>query len=1557
MGYDFGSMFNQNQVAEKDLIGEYQWGEGLDIPEGLSSSAFAPKDKTGVEKSGGDFMGNSAGATAIAGNAMDFFGKGMEMMSDVNLSTKERMDERGSVTHDVDWAGNVGGMAVSGAMLGGSIVPGWGHVIGAGVGLIAGTTASVIDSDRQPDAKDIRRAGESFDLGNMMKTMRGEDTFAVQQTMTAEDGLNVEGETKQIEVEQDELVLRKTGRAFKKVADFKGGKPHEMGGEQYVAQEGDIIIPGKDRLKVNRMLKNRRWSAIESLRQQLPTDTGQEEAALGMTVGDPPTKKKKSINVYTYNPEAEFESETTLKRNGKYYDTTFTREFERGKSVLEQQYDTVNHVPIYDKGGMPDAIRKNVGGDVMIMDHSGDYIGGSPITAIGNAITDSKAKDCYMGICRGEEYQKDFNTEGSTANMHYTTADKKWEGFNPGKKGMEGIFPGGSVQYKSGKKVEYKMGTKAVRIGYKKGTKEIMPSYATGTSEISTTKGNPIPYEEALRLAKEAGLPFPDASAAQMGLETGWGKTQVAKNNVFNLHWDARSVKKMKKKYPDMKVTKTAKKIWDGDDYYYFMEFESPEDGFRGHKAFIEDNPRYSKALKAGSSEEYVEEMAAAGYALDKKYGEKILNIMDGKSTESEGEYRTETPTYEEYKEAAGSGPTMSEEDYTSQVSKFGGRTEADLMHIENARINNEISKAKREATSFNTDAENLGIYNNATPKGKAAGNIVKKIGTQPRSSYVSSWGSMVGDPTTQKGLKQQTVGYTDDLAGVAMQGEMEKFYKWLESGIEDKKGGDVGNAVMQGFHNVTAARDAVLFGRSKNSSKLNRIGEILASEDVHSINGILDLAVKEGILTDNGLKVVQNMTKHPENYQTGQGLSGQATDILAVVGNPKGLVNLFKLGGKGLVSGGKLTTKGVKALFKSKTWKDLKNGSKAMYNKAAEGIVNMAKSSTEYDNLGSIDEVRKALAEIESTATNKTVVNNSKTLSENLKVGYDFMKKMPEKMGAALRGRNPSEWKKATQQMYDLTGKSASELKGMDVKQIQNLVDKRALGLADELILAEKNAKNMWSDYGSLKKASVGYEKQIKALEKVADKGAGWQDKMDEAKRLLDQGYTQIDALESDIRAGEAALDTKKVNWEQIAKLEGVQSSKEFGDKFRVIQKTEEAIAKNLKNLEGVEGIPDDIKRMARQQNAEYAVYAESLKDYNAAKKGFGAAANAQGKLNSLTNVLENVETARKQGLKAAQSSQGKTTSPRAAVATFDRLAESYPQAMKLIMQDKAFVDDMMSGAVAGAQLVNALRKRGINPKDIEEITKEWEDITPAREEDIQDVPTREKAETIKLPDTVGIDTDAVDPIEVEGPDQPVPDYEVPAGEKKKMSIGSNVAKGIGLVADYMPALYNIVRGTEKPSKVPRNFANPQTRKYVNMGQPQMNAIDQAFETSLANARNLSGGMMSNYRSNVEAAWSKKLDAQGKVNLNETMRADQVASQNIAVKNRADEFNVQVNTKADIMDMQSEATTKSFMAQGMQDIANINAVKRKDASAEKNQELMLEMIGSENFDLYGYKG
>ncbi|MEQ8660417.1 MAG: glucosaminidase domain-containing protein, partial [Gammaproteobacteria bacterium] len=130
--------------------------------------------------------------------------------------------------------------------------------------------------------------------------------------------------------------------------------------------------------------------------------------------------------------------------------------------------------------------------------------------------------------------------------------------------------------------------------------------------------------------AAELGV-SPRAILAQAGLESGWGRHVIrhrdgaSSHNYFGIKagpgWRGDSVRVPTTEYVGGRaVTVEAR----------FRAYPSAAAAFRDYVDFIGANPRYANALARGDSEAaYARELAAAGYATDPRYAEKIIAIIE----------------------------------------------------------------------------------------------------------------------------------------------------------------------------------------------------------------------------------------------------------------------------------------------------------------------------------------------------------------------------------------------------------------------------------------------------------------------------------------------------------------------------------------------------------------------------------------------------------------------------------------------------------------------------------------------------------------------------------------------------------------------------------------------------------------------------------------------------------------------------------------------------------------------------------------------------------------
>lgn len=115
---------------------------------------------------------------------------------------------------------------------------------------------------------------------------------------------------------------------------------------------------------------------------------------------------------------------------------------------------------------------------------------------------------------------------------------------------------------------------------------------------------------------------------AQAALETGWGQKLVSNsrgssNNLFNIKAD--------RSWSGNKVSTQTLEYHQGvpvKEQAAFRSYNDFEESFNDYVRFLNDNPRYTMALRhGGSSERFIEGIHKAGYATDPQYASKVLRV------------------------------------------------------------------------------------------------------------------------------------------------------------------------------------------------------------------------------------------------------------------------------------------------------------------------------------------------------------------------------------------------------------------------------------------------------------------------------------------------------------------------------------------------------------------------------------------------------------------------------------------------------------------------------------------------------------------------------------------------------------------------------------------------------------------------------------------------------------------------------------------------------------------------------------------------------------------
>lgn len=125
-------------------------------------------------------------------------------------------------------------------------------------------------------------------------------------------------------------------------------------------------------------------------------------------------------------------------------------------------------------------------------------------------------------------------------------------------------------------------------------------------------------------LANEAasGVPW-QVTLAQAALESGWGRYAPG-FNFFGIK-------------ADRSWTGQSQRLWtreviNGFDVRVqadFRAYDTPQESFADHAAFLKRWSRYAKAFETADPRVFARRVAAAGYATDPKYGDTLVGLID----------------------------------------------------------------------------------------------------------------------------------------------------------------------------------------------------------------------------------------------------------------------------------------------------------------------------------------------------------------------------------------------------------------------------------------------------------------------------------------------------------------------------------------------------------------------------------------------------------------------------------------------------------------------------------------------------------------------------------------------------------------------------------------------------------------------------------------------------------------------------------------------------------------------------------------------------------------
>lgn len=151
-------------------------------------------------------------------------------------------------------------------------------------------------------------------------------------------------------------------------------------------------------------------------------------------------------------------------------------------------------------------------------------------------------------------------------------------------------------------------------------------------------------FASAKKASEETGVPVL-VTLAQAAIESGWGK-HAPGNNFFGIkathNWAGKTQKLVTSEY--FTTESDVQHFYSSEDivkfngliqgkYHFtvkakFRAYETPEESFLDHGRMLKNSARYKAAFKTKTPQEFIEEVAKAGYATAPNYADYVKSIM-----------------------------------------------------------------------------------------------------------------------------------------------------------------------------------------------------------------------------------------------------------------------------------------------------------------------------------------------------------------------------------------------------------------------------------------------------------------------------------------------------------------------------------------------------------------------------------------------------------------------------------------------------------------------------------------------------------------------------------------------------------------------------------------------------------------------------------------------------------------------------------------------------------------------------------------------------------------
>ena len=159
---------------------------------------------------------------------------------------------------------------------------------------------------------------------------------------------------------------------------------------------------------------------------------------------------------------------------------------------------------------------------------------------------------------------------------------------------------------------------------------------------------------------------------------------------------------------------------------------------------------------------------------------------------------------------------------------------------------------------------------------------------------------------------------------------------------------------------------------------------------------------------------------------------------------------------------------------------------------------------------------------------------------------------------------------------------------------------------------------------------------------------------------------------------------------------------------------------------------------------------------------------------------------------------------------------------------------------------------------------------------------------------------------------------------------------------AQLIPALTNVVEGTQQPEPVTRRFVRPQRMRFIDTSQQQLREAEEQVTADAEALTRTAGGSAGAVLANVGAASARRLRTRNRVLADRAQQAQQVENINVQMQNEADRLNTQLDLQFDLQEAQDQAQARNIRRQGLTQFADIGQQQIREKQLRERDEKMM---------------